>query len=234
MSGQWVCLTCGYNMIGDAPDVCPFCGASHDEFVSWEEGEQTYRVMPRRVSDRVQQLLSVPKLGLEHAAYRIETNTNAAWVDCPSVFNRTLDPVSAIYFTHQDFLGASNQYRELWGAQVHLHALEAARPLALDFPVDHEFTADFTDGDIRAYHIGGHSPGFTMYVFDDVLFACDYIFSPDSNMCFNTFSDQAEIRKQATRVLEIVDESTLQTVCGYNYVAAYDTWISAFRTLSSQ
>jgi hydroxyacylglutathione hydrolase len=34
---QWVCTTCGYNMMGEMPDVCPFCGATHDKFVTWDE-----------------------------------------------------------------------------------------------------------------------------------------------------------------------------------------------------
>ncbi|MGZ4995667.1 MAG: rubredoxin-like domain-containing protein, partial [Methylobacter sp.] len=41
---QWVCTTCGYNMIGDCPDTCPFCGAHRDKFLSWEEAEKNYRV----------------------------------------------------------------------------------------------------------------------------------------------------------------------------------------------
>ena len=48
---------------------------------------------------------------LEHAAYRVETEDGAVWIDCLSAFNRDLEPVKAIYFTHEDFLGASNQYR---------------------------------------------------------------------------------------------------------------------------
>ena len=231
MSNQWVCITCGYNMIGDAPEVCPFCGATHDKFVSWEEGEETYRVTPQRVSDRVEQLLSVPQLGLEHAAYRVTTSAGAVWIDCPSAFNRDLQPVGSIYFTHQDFLGACNQYRALWDARVHLHALEAARLLAQGFPVDHEFTTDFVDGDVHAYHVGGHSPGFTMYVVDDVLFACDYAFPPGPKMRFNPFSDQAEIRKRADRVVEIAQDKPLRTVCGFNYVANFDSWFEDFRRL---
>ena len=26
---QWVCTTCGYNMIGNMPDLCPFCKANY-------------------------------------------------------------------------------------------------------------------------------------------------------------------------------------------------------------
>src|SRR5690554_6156420 len=103
---QWVCTACGYNMIGEAPDACPFCGAWHDKFVTWEEGEAVYRVTAKPVTDQVTQLLSVPRLGLEHAAYRIETASGVVWIDSPSAFNRDLDPVTDIYFTHKDFLGA--------------------------------------------------------------------------------------------------------------------------------
>jgi rubrerythrin len=28
----WVCPSCGFTMEGDAPDVCPICGARHDKF----------------------------------------------------------------------------------------------------------------------------------------------------------------------------------------------------------
>lgn len=31
---QWVCLQCGYNMIGEMPEICPFCGARHDYFLN--------------------------------------------------------------------------------------------------------------------------------------------------------------------------------------------------------
>jgi len=110
---QWVCTTCGYNMIGDAPDACPFCGASRDKFLSWDDAETTYRVTATPINDRVSQLVSVPRLGLEHAAYRIKTEHEAVWIDCPSAFNRTLEPVQRIFFTHPHFMGASNQYREL-------------------------------------------------------------------------------------------------------------------------
>ncbi len=28
----WVCTACGFTMEGEAPDVCPVCGAKHDKF----------------------------------------------------------------------------------------------------------------------------------------------------------------------------------------------------------
>lgn len=28
----WVCTVCGFTMEGDAPDICPVCGAKHEKF----------------------------------------------------------------------------------------------------------------------------------------------------------------------------------------------------------
>jgi hypothetical protein len=231
---QWVCTTCGYNMIGEMPDICPFCGAHHDKFVTWDEAEQTYRVTPHRVNDYVTQLLSVPRLGLEHAAYRIETNDGAVWIDCPSAFNRDLEPVKAIYFTHKDFLGASNQYREFWGAKVYLHILDAEHPLAKSFPVDQQFNGDFTEHGIEAFHIGGHSPGFTMYIYDKVLFICDYAFPPGSRMRFNPFGPQDETHNRAQRIFDVVSNRPLEIVCGYNFITEFDSWRQDFKRLLDQ
>jgi len=189
---QWVCKTCGYNMIGEQPDSCPFCGARHDQFMDWEQAEISYRVTPHRVNDCVTRLISEPKLGLEHAAYRIETAGGAVWIDCPSAFNRTLEPAGTILFTHLHFMGASNQYRELWNAKVYLHALDTDQTLSKPFPVDQRFNDDFVFHGIAAYHIGGHTPGFTMYLYQDVLFICDYAFPPGVKMRLNPYGSQQE------------------------------------------
>jgi hypothetical protein len=221
---QWVCIPCGYNMIGEMPDVCPFCGARHDRFVSWDVAETTYRVTPVRVTDRVTQLRSVPRLGIEHAAYRIETADRAVWIDCPSAFNRDLAPVCDIYFTHKDFLGASNQYRALWNARVHLHKAETSHPLVAAFPVDDAFEGDFTENGIEAVHIGGHTPGWTAYLFEDVLFACDYAFPPGERMRLNPFGDQAATCDHGDRLLDLVDARKPAIVAGYNYIADAADW----------
>jgi len=226
---QWVCIDCGYNMIGEMPEVCPFCGAHHQKFLTWEETEKRYTVTSNRVNDEVTQLLSVPRLGIEHAAYRIDET--AVWIDCPSAFNRTLAPVQSIYFTHKDFMGASNQYRELWGAQVHLHAFDAKHPLARQFPIDHKFTGDFQENGIEAFHIGGHTPGFTMYIYKEVLFACDYAFPPGNQMRLNPYSPENEIRTRASRILELISSRPLKTVCGYNYVVEFEAWRSDFERI---
>jgi glyoxylase-like metal-dependent hydrolase (beta-lactamase superfamily II) len=229
---QWVCLVCGYNMIGEMPDICPFCGAKHDHFMTWDTAEITYRVTSHPVNDIVSQLLSVPKLGLEHAAYLVETETGAVWIDSPSAFNRDLSPVQAILFTHHHFLGASNQYRRLWNSDVWLHEQDAAHRLVTLFDIDQRFTDDFKLHGIQSYHVGGHTPGFTFYIYRDVLFICDYVFLSDVGMQFNPYGPEQETRKQAHRVLEIVKDQPLKTVCGYNYVAQFADWLPGFKRLA--
>ncbi|MCQ8183345.1 MBL fold metallo-hydrolase [Methylomonas sp. SURF-1] len=228
---QWVCLQCGYNMIGEMPGVCPFCGASHDQFLAWDDAEKTYHVTASPVNDVVSQLLSVPRLGLEHAAYRIETADGAVWIDSPSAFNRTLAPVQSILFTHHHFLGASNQYRRLWNVEVWLHELDAKHRLVDLFDIDRRFDDDFNHRGIEAYFVGGHTPGFTFYIYQDVLFICDYVFLTASGLEFNPYGPGSETRKQAQRIYRIVADKALKTVCGYNYVANFSDWLPGFERL---
>ncbi|MGZ8945566.1 MAG: rubredoxin-like domain-containing protein [Methylococcaceae bacterium] len=228
---QWVCLQCGYNMIGGMPDSCPFCGASHDRFMTWDAVEKTYRVTAYAVNDVVSQLLSAPKLGYEHAAYRVETETGAVWIDSPSAFNRELARVNAILFTHHHFMGASNQYRRFWNAEVWLHDLDARHRLSALFDIDWRFTDDFVAYGIEAYHTGGHTPGFTFYIYRDVLFICDYVFLTGAGMRFNPYGPEQETRKRAQRIHEIVKAKSLKTVCGYNYVANFTDWLVQFEHL---
>lgn len=228
---QWVCLQCGYNMIGEMPDVCPFCGATHDCFMAWDKAEQTYHVTPHAVNDSVSQLLSVPKLGLEHAAYRIETKAGAVWIDCPSAFNRSLVPVKAILFTHHHFLGASNQYRRLWNSEVWLHTLDAQHRLSALFDIDQRFSDEFSVYGIEAYPVGGHTPGFTFYAYQDVLFICDYVFLTPDGMRFNPYGPADKTRTQAKRIDKIISAKSFSTVCGYNYVASFAEWMPQFQGL---
>ena len=60
---------------------------------------------------------------------RVQTRSGPIWLDSPSALNQDLAPVEHIFFTHPDFMGACNQYREIWSAEVHLHRLDAANPL---------------------------------------------------------------------------------------------------------
>lgn len=230
-SQQWVCLQCGYNMIGEMPGICPFCGARHDQFLSWDEVELRYCVTTQTVNNAVSQLLSVPKLGLEHAAYRIETEQGAVWIDSPSAFNRELSPVKAILFTHHHFLGACNQYRRLWHAEVWLHDLDAKHRLSALFNIDRRFSEDFSVFGLNAYHTGGHTPGFTFYIYQDVLFICDYVFLVGTDMQFNPHGPNQATRECAQRIYDIIIGKPLNTVCGYNYVTNFADWLIKFERL---
>jgi hydroxyacylglutathione hydrolase len=229
---QWVCLQCGFNMIGELLDICPFCGASHEHFMPWDEVEKTFRVTSHPINNYVEQLLSAPKLGLEHAAYKIETETgDSVWIDSPSAFNRNLTPVKSILFTHHHFLGASNQYQRLWNSQIWLHELDAKHQLAALFDIDRRFTQNFQIFGIEAYHIGGHTPGFTFYLYRDVLFVCDYVFLTNSGMVLNPFGPKQETLQQSQHIYQIVKDRALKTVCGFNYVSDFSDWLSKFESL---
>ncbi len=231
---QWVCLECGYNMIGEMPEVCPFCGARHERFLTWEAAEKQFRVTAFAVNDEVTQLLSVPALGYEHAAYRIDTASGGVWIDAPSAFNRDLAPVKAIFFTHHHFMGASNQYRRLWQAEVWLHEIDARQPLARSFAVDHRFSQDFAAFDIEAHHCGGHTSGFTFYIHHAVLFICDYVFLTPAGMNFNPYGPERETRKQAAAIFEVLEHRSLLTVCGYDYVIPFADWLARFTSLLAE
>ena len=41
---QYVCLVCGFNMVGYYPDKCPFCGVSKEEFITLLPKEGIARV----------------------------------------------------------------------------------------------------------------------------------------------------------------------------------------------
>jgi len=228
---QWVCLQCGYNMIDAMPGVCPFCGAYHDQFMPWDEAEKKYHVTEYPVNNHVTQLFSVPKLGYEHAAYRIVTGESAVWIDSPSAFNRGLAPVDAILFTHHHFMGASNQYRQIWNAEIWLHDLDARHRLVTLFTIDRRFSDDFSVYGIEAYHTSGHTPGFTFYIYHDVLFICDYVFLTEAGMRFNPFGPEQETIKRAQRIYEVVKGKALKTVCGYNYITDFADWMVGFERL---
>ena len=146
----------------------------------------------------------MPKLGYEHSAYRIESEEGAAWIDSPSAFNRQLAPVDAILFTHHHFMGASNQYRQIWNAEIWLHDLDARHRLAALFPIDRRFFDDFSVYGIEAYHTGGHTPGFTFYIYHDVLFICDYVFLTDVGMRFNPYGPEQETINRHSEYMKLL------------------------------
>jgi hydroxyacylglutathione hydrolase len=228
---QWVCTRCGYNMIGARPGQCPFCGARHKEMLASAAISRRYKVSSTPVNSTVAQLKSSPRLGLEHAAYRIDAEGGSVWIDCPSSFNRDLAAVDAILFTHKDFIGAANQYAKLWGSEVWLHGDDAEISEVSRHSVDHAFTDDFEKFGVQGIHIGGHSPGFTVYIWQDTLFVCDYVYPPGAGMKLNPHGDRDATREGAGKLADVIAGRQLTTVCGYNYVADFVDWQTALLRL---
>ena len=225
---QYVCLVCGFNMIGFHPDHCPFCGAARKHFITAGECSARYKVAGTPVSEKVTRLNSHPPLGLEHAAYRIETGRGSCWIDCPSSFDSSLKRADTIFFTHHHFLGASNLYRDLFAAQVHIHHDDSVHDICRPFPFDVTFEGNFIHNGIEAFHVDGHTPGFTFYIFEELLFICDYVFLHDDGMKYNPFGPAGQTVAGGDRIRELLHGRKLSTVCGYNYVIGYDDWKRRF------
>lgn len=225
---QYVCLVCGFNMIGFHPDHCPFCGAAKKNFITADKCSARYKVVATPVSEKVTRLNSHPPLGLEHAAYRIETTGGPCWIDCPSSFDASLKRTERILFTHHHFLGASNLYRELFTAEVQIHRDDSVHQICRPFPFDITFEKNFVHQGIEAFHVGGHTPGFTFYIFEDVLLICDYVFLDGDGMKYNPFGPAGQTGEGGRRIHEILEGRKLSTACGYNYVIEYDDWKRRF------
>ncbi len=123
-----ICLGCGQHLFDEEPDRCPLCGTASNRFRAEKEIEQRYRVVTSKVTDQVRRLVVEPELGI--ASYRVESGQDSVWIDCPAVFDRDLERVEAILFTHGDFMGACNRYRELWGTEVYLNELDTGHRFA--------------------------------------------------------------------------------------------------------
>jgi hypothetical protein len=225
---QYVCLVCGFNMIGFHPDHCPFCGAANKNFITAEECSASYKVAATPVNEKVTRLNSNPPLGFEHAAYRIETAGGACWIDCPSCFDSSLKKTERIYFTHHHFLGASNLYRDFFSAEVHIHREDSVHKICRPFPFDVTFDDNFVHQDIEAFHIDGHTPGFTFYIFGDVLLICDYVFLEGDGMKYNPFGPAGQTVEGGRQIRELLEGRKLSIACGYNYVIGYDDWKRRF------
>ncbi len=221
---QYVCNVCGFNMVGYYPEYCPFCGAHQRNFITSEECSARYKLQATVVNDKVTSLGSTPALGLEHAAYRIETNGTAYWVDCPSCFDEKLLPVESVMFTHHHFLGASNLYRDLFAARVKIHELDSRHKISKTFTFDDLFTGNFSTDGIEVFHIGGHTPGFTFYLFQDVLFVCDYVFLKGDRASLNPFGPPAETKEGFNKIMAVIKDRNISTVCGYRYVTDFVSW----------
>lgn len=231
MVEQYVCTVCGFNMVEHYPSKCPFCGASQDKFLTADECSRRFSVRGTEVIPGVTQLLSVPRLGYEHAAYRIEAGSKTFWVDCPSCFDQSLEPVDTITFTHHHFLGASNLYRLHFKAGVQINIKDTGNEIASRFTFDHTLPGDFTDSGLEAFHVNGHTEGFAIYVFKEALFICDYVFVKPDSMKLNPYGPRLKTEKSAERILEIAENKKVTVVCGYNYVEEFTSWKNKYENM---
>ncbi len=228
---QYVCKKCGYNMIGHYFQFCPFCGTSNENFITAEECSQMHKIVSSRVNDKVVRLNSYPSLGLEHSAYSIEIDNKRVWIDCPSTFSKELEPMDKILFTHQHFLGASNLYRGYYTAFIWIHKNDSEHPLSKLNPFDKKFTKDFNLSGIEAFHINGHTQGFTFYIFENVIFICDYLIPLDQIFILNPYGPLQSTMEGAKRLKNIIEKREFDTVCGFNYVMEYQIWKKKFLKL---
>ena len=228
---QYVCTICGFNMIGYYPEYCPFCGAPNTVFLTSEECSNRYSVKGTPVNKNVLRLNSVPKLGLEHSAYRVTTDEKTYWIDCPSCFDNSLSPVDDIIFTHHHFLGASNQYRQLFSSKVRINKLDSVHKISQAFTFDDFLKNNFIENGIEAFHVDGHTPGFMFYIFKDLLFICDYVHIYRDKMIFNPFGPKKKTAAGGQKINEIIKNKDIKTVCGFDYVQDYPEWKEKFDLL---
>ena len=228
---QFVCTVCGYNMIGYCPHHCPFCGVSKDHFITAEECSNSFRVSNKAIHQNVTRLNSSPALGLEHAAYQIETNKKVIWIDCPSSFDQNVTPPDIITFTHHHFLGACNLYKDHFSALVRIHTFDAVEELCRGYTFDDTFEFSHRLETIEAFHINGHTGGFTFYLFEDVLFICDYLFLKDETMSFNPYGPHHKTLQGGKKLLELITDRKITTVAGYNYVTSFPDWFDLYNEL---
>lgn len=221
---QYVCKSCGYNLIGYYPEFCPFCGASYVNFITAEECSQKYSIVSTKINNKIDRLNSYPKLGLEHSAYCIKIKSKNFWIDSPSTFSKDLELMDKILFTHHHFLGASNLYRAYYTTFIWIHKKDSEHPIASKHPFDKKFEHDFNIEGIESHIINGHTPGFTFYIFEDVLFICDYFFLKKERLILNPYGPAHSTMKGLKKIKEILRNRNIKTVCGYNYVLDYNNW----------
>ena len=146
----------------------------------------------------------------------------------------SIEPVEVITFTHHHFLGASNLYRDAFPARVRIHTLDSRPDICKPFMFDDLFEENFSLAGIEAFHINGHTPGFTFYLFEHVLFCCDYVFLKGSGMGLNPFGPEKETVEGLLSMMELIKGRRIVTVCGYNYVIDFDDWNGRVDNLLSE
>ena len=93
-------------------------------------------------------------------------------------------------------------------------------------PFDKKFDTDFQISGIKAYHIDGHTPGFTFYTYEDIVFVCDYVSISEGKMKFNPYGPQLKTIEGGRAIRKLLENGQYQKVCGFDYVAGFSEWMS--------
>ena len=192
-------------MVGYLPDKCPFCFASKSQFITAAECSDKYEIVSTEVNHKVSRVNSHPQLGVEHNAYQIRTNKGIVMIDCPSTFREEVEPMEAILFTHHHFLGASRLYQERFKTQIWIHSDDSSNILTRNYKFDKLFKSNFSYSEIEAFHINGHTPGFTFYIFEDVLLICDYLVGFNDNFRLNPYGPSKDTLNGAQEMKKIIE-----------------------------
>ncbi len=228
---QYVCTECGYNMPGYCPDFCPFCGAEKRIFITWKECSTLFDVACLEVTGNISRLKAEPPLGPELSSYCIDTGESTIWIDCPPAFDSTLPSANHIVFTHNHLLGAVNLYRRHFHSRVRIHALDSANSLCRGFAFDGTFHDSFVEDGLEAFHINGHTPGFTIYIYEHTLFVSDLVHFDQGRLHLNLFGPQDETANAAKRTHRILESRRIDQVCGHENVVPFEYWMKKFEDM---
>ncbi|TFF90310.1 MAG: MBL fold metallo-hydrolase [Promethearchaeota archaeon] len=228
---QYVCKNCGFNIIGYHPDNCPFCGAPKENFITAEDCSEQYKIIRKKVTEKVYLLKSDPPLGLEHNAYKIKTLGHVLWIDCPSTFDKSVEKMDINLFTHHHFIAAANLYKKNFDSRIWIPIRDSNNYIANKYEFDREFDSNFTLYDLNSYHINGHTNGFTSYIFHNCLFICDYVFIGKNSSKFNPYGPYQPTLKGAKELLNLLSSKEIEFVCGYNYTLNFKDWIKKLKIL---
>lgn len=208
-----ICPSCG-QYCDNGITQCTCCGTARDELLTEHEVETKYQLTTGNITSYIERLSCKPGLGI--ACYRLDTGSGVALIECPSVFDSSIGRVDAIFLSHADFAGASDQYCEAWGAEVFVHELDDTSIVPESrCCVYKKFSDGFTWGGIGSYRLGETNSGATVYVYKNTLFVCDFSFRGMAKPLLITCAKQ---------LTELAEHHDIKLVCGYNFAVAYSTW----------
>lgn len=228
---QFVCTGCGHNMIGQQPDFCSMCGDPKHVFITLNECSSLFDIIPTQISEKIARLETYPPLGNETCAYIIKAGHRSIWVDCPSPFHRSVPRADLILVTHCHALGCSNMYRKKFKAEVWIHRQDAEDEVSHGFPLDRLFEKDFSFLGIEAFHLGGHTNGFTAFLFDGTLFISDMVYFERGKLRFQPSPAREEVKKAAKKLVQVMQEREIGQVCSSENCVDYAFWKSKFEQL---